>query len=50
MWDTQQDRGLYQAFAKLLQREEFWVSIDRVNSTPPSHPDYLEIDRAFGLH
>ena len=50
MWDTRQDPGLYQAFAELLGYENLWVSIDRVNFTPPSDPEHPEIDRALPLH
>ena len=50
MWNARQDPGLYQAFAELLQDEQLWVSIDRVNFTPPSNPDYPEIDSALPLH
>ena len=47
LWDNRQYPDLYQAFAELLGEERLWVSMDRVNMTPPRHPDHPELDRSF---
>ena len=47
MWDVRQHRHTYQAFAELLGTEQLWVSIDRVNMTPPSHEEHPELDYGF---
>ncbi len=50
LWDTRQDETLYQAFAEVLDEEALWVSIDRVNMTPPANEDHPEIDNALRMH
>jgi hypothetical protein len=47
LWDNRQHPRLHQAFAELLGEEKLWVSIDRVNMTPPRHPDHPELDSYF---
>lgn len=47
MWDVRQHPRTYQAFAELLEEERLWVSIDRVNMTPPSREDHPELDQGF---
>ena len=47
LWDNRQYPDVYQAFAELLGEERLWVSMDRVNMTPPRHPDYPELNRSF---
>ncbi len=47
MWDVRQHPRLYQAFAELLEIERLWVSIDRVNMTPPSHEEHPDLDHGF---
>jgi len=47
MWDNRQDPNLYEAFADVLGTEKLWVSIDRVNMTPPRREDHLEMDNNF---
>jgi hypothetical protein len=34
-------------FAELLEEERLWLSIDRVNMTPPSREDHPELDHGF---
>ena len=47
LWDNRQYPDLYQAFAEVLGKEGLWVTMDRVNMTPPRHPDHPELDRSF---
>jgi len=47
MWDVRQHPRTYQAFAELLDEERLWVSIDRVNMTPPSREDHPDLDHGF---
>ncbi len=47
MWDVRQHPRLYQAFAELLETEQLWTSLDRVNMTPPAHPDHPDLDMGF---
>lgn len=50
MWNNRQNPKLYQAFSELLGQEKLWVSIDRVNMKPPSHPDHPEYDHKGFIH
>lgn len=47
MWDVRQHPRTYQAFAELLEEERLWVSIDRVNMTPPRREENPELNRGF---
>ena len=47
MWDTRQHPLVYQAFAEILGEEALWVSIDRVNMTPPRREEFSELDNEF---
>lgn len=47
MWAVRQHPRVYQAFAELLGEERLWVSIDRVNMTPPAREAHPELDRGF---
>jgi hypothetical protein len=47
MWDVRQHPRVYQAFAELLEEETLWVSIDRVNMTPPRREDHPELSMGF---
>ena len=50
MWDNRQDPRIYQAFSELLGSEKLWVSLDRVNLKPPSHPSHPELDHKGFIH
>lgn len=47
MWDNRQHPRLYQAFAELMQVNELWVSIDRVNMKPPRRDDFTQFNTGF---
>src|SRR5690625_1632218 len=47
MWDIRQDPDLYQAFSEVLNHEHLWVSVDRVNMTPPKREEHPELDAGF---
>ncbi len=47
LWDNRQHPKVYEAFADILGEEKLWVSIDRVNMTPPSRPEYSQLDYGF---
>ncbi len=57
LWDNRQNSRIYNAFRQLWQREDLWVSIDRVSFKPPEqddHPDYqklgfLHLDATTGV-
>ncbi len=36
LWDTRQNRRVYDAFVDIWDREDLWVAIDRANLNPPS--------------
>lgn len=46
-WDNYQHPRVYQAVAEILQEERLWVHLDRVNMTPPSREDAVELDSSF---
>ena len=50
MWNNRQDPRLYQVFAELLGIEKLWVSLDRVNLKPPSHPNHPEYEHKGFIH
>jgi Phytanoyl-CoA dioxygenase (PhyH) len=35
LWDTRQERRVYDAFVDIWDREDLWVAIDRANLNPP---------------
>ncbi len=39
LWDNRQYPRIYQAFVELWGTEKLWVSLDRANMKPPTHPD-----------
>jgi hypothetical protein len=47
LWDNRQHPRLHQAFAGVLGTKELWVSMDRVNMTPPGRADHPELDSYF---
>lgn len=47
MWDVRQHPRVYQAYAELLGEERLWVSLDRVNVTPPRREEHPEFDAGF---
>ncbi|BCG24479.1 phytanoyl-CoA dioxygenase [Pseudomonas tohonis] len=36
LWDTRQNRRVYDAFVDIWDREDLWVAIDRANLNPPN--------------
>ncbi|BCD88387.1 phytanoyl-CoA dioxygenase [Pseudomonas solani] len=36
LWDTRQNRRIYDAFVDIWDREDLWVAIDRANLNPPN--------------
>jgi hypothetical protein len=50
MWNTRQYPRIYDAFSDLLGTPELWVSFDRVNFKPPSHPNYPAYDHKGFAH
>jgi hypothetical protein len=50
MWNTRQHPRLYQAFADLLGTEKLWVTFDRVNFKPPSHPSHPKYEHKGFAH
>ncbi len=36
LWDTRQQRRIYDAFVDIWDREDLWVTIDRANLNPPN--------------
>lgn len=47
MWDNRQDPKVHQVFSEILGNEKLWVSVDRVNMTPPQRDDHPELDNNF---
>ena len=47
MWDVRQHPRIYQAFAELLECEQLWTSLDRVNMTPPADEAHPDLDYGF---
>lgn len=50
LWDNRQYPRIHGAFADILGTEKLWVSMDRANLKPPSHPDHPEFDHPGFLH
>jgi hypothetical protein len=47
MWDNRQDPRLHLVFSEILGTDKLWVSIDRVNMTPPRRMNHPEMDNNF---
>lgn len=50
LWDNRQNPRIYHAFRQLWQRQDLWVSIDRVSFKPPQHPDFPKYQKTGFLH
>jgi len=50
LWNNRQAPRIYGAFSELLGNEKLWVSIDRANFKPPSHPEHPEYDHKGFTH
>jgi ectoine hydroxylase-related dioxygenase (phytanoyl-CoA dioxygenase family) len=50
LWDNRQFPRVHQAFSEIMGTEKLWVSIDRANFKPPSHPDHPEYDHKGFTH
>ena len=46
-WDVYQHPRVYQAAAEILDREDLWIHLDRVNMTPPLREDHPELTNDF---
>lgn len=50
MWDNRQAPRLHQAFSEIWNTEKLWVTMDRVNMKPPSHPNHPDWDHKGFIH
>jgi ectoine hydroxylase-related dioxygenase (phytanoyl-CoA dioxygenase family) len=50
MWANRQYPRVHQVFSEIFGTERLWVSLDRVNMKPPSHPDHPEYDHKGFIH
>ena len=50
LWDNRQNPRVYLAFSELYGTDRLWVSFDRANLKPPSHPDYPAYDHGGFIH
>lgn len=50
MWDNRQHPRVHQVYTELIGTEKLWVTIDRVNLKPPTHPAHPEYDHKGFIH
>ena len=50
LWDNRQHPRVHQVFREILGTEKLWVTFDRVNMKPPSHPDHPEYEHKGFMH
>jgi hypothetical protein len=50
LWDNRQHPALHAAFSAILGTHRLWVSMDRANFKPPSHPKHPEYDHHGFMH
>jgi hypothetical protein len=47
LWDNRQHPDVYEAFTRILDESDLWVSLDRCNMTPPRREEYPEYTSSF---
>ena len=50
LWENRQYPKVHQAFSDIWETDRLWVSLDRANMKPPTHPDKPEWDNRGMIH
>lgn len=50
MWEVRQEPAVHEVFSELWDREDLWVSLDRVGFKPPPHADHPDYDHPGFVH